>query len=138
MKMEWKITVASVAGCLAAFAFGTDPLQIRWLYVLLFAVLADLLYGGWIAVEQKKFTRQEFFKGFRKKVGLFILIGLAHQLDDLGIVAGIVSIQTATTFGLIAAETASVVAKIRIGGTPIPIVIANAINKLRDKATGEG
>ena len=73
-------------------------------------------------------------RGIAKKVGFFVLVSVAHLLDKgTGMQAPI--LQTATIWFLVANEGISISENLGEIGVPIPAVITNALDRLKEGDT---
>lgn len=132
--MEKLITwVLSTLTGIAFFLYGNNPVAIQWLYILISLVVADLVFGSLNAVSEKKFTRRILLDGVKRKLGELFIIAIGHLLDTMNVVQGAINLQQATTGFLIAYEAMSVLSQIKVGGTPIPSIIPEAIKKMLGK-----
>lgn len=72
--------------------------------------------------------------GLCKKVGTFLLVLVAHQLDKA---VGLNFVRTATIIGFIVNELISIVENAGLMGLPVPTALAKAIEVLKTKAEKE-
>lgn len=108
------------------------------LKTLLLLILIDLICGLITAAVFKKspktdsggLSSNEMRKGVFKKVGILIIVAVAHQIDLL---LHIEYIMYAVEISLIIEEILSIVENIGLMGIPIPSVIASAIDLLNKK-----
>lgn len=108
------------------------------LKTLLLLILIDLICGLITAAVFKKspktdsggLSSNEMRKGVFKKVGILIIVVVAHQIDLL---LHIEYIMYAVEISLIIEEILSIVENIGLMGIPIPTVIASAIDLLNKK-----
>lgn len=108
------------------------------LKTLLLLILIDLICGLITAAVFKKspktdsggLSSNEMRKGVFKKVGILIIVVVAHQIDLL---LHIDYIMYAVKISLIIEEILSIVENIGLMGIPIPSVIASAIDLLNKK-----
>lgn len=108
------------------------------LKTLLLLILIDLICGLITAAVFKKspktdsggLSSNEMRKGVFKKVGILIIVVVAHQIDLL---LHIEYIMYAVEISLIIEEILSIVENIGLMGIPIPSVIASAIDLLNKK-----
>lgn len=107
--------------------------------ILLICMIIDFLFGVCIALFFKNSPKTktgaadswEMFKGLCKKIGMFGIVAVAHQID---LTLGINYIMTMTLYGFIASEALSIVENAGIMGIIKSQVLINAINILKDKA----
>src|SRR5690606_4744017 len=103
--------------------------------VLLAFVVADYLTGVAAAAVEGKLNSAIGFKGIAKKVGVFLVVAVAHLADT---VLGDQSlIMDAAIFWYLANELLSITENAGRIGVPIPPVIARAVEVLRGKGEAE-
>lgn len=109
---------------------------------LLILMGTDIIMGFLLAAIWKKSGKSEtgavnsisMWKGLCRKGGSLLIVLVAHQLD---IVIGVEYIRTAVIIAFIADETISIIENAGLMGVPIPTVITNAIEVLKNKSTRE-
>lgn len=123
--------------CKAMFAVGATLLQFvfgGWslpLQILTAFIVIDYLSGIVAAFIDKRLDSRVGVRGIARKVGLLILVAVAHLLDvGTGMEAPI--LQTATTWFLIANEGISITENLGEIGVPIPKSLQEALRRLRD------
>ncbi len=126
-KTLWQSCFA-VGATLLQFLFGgwSLPLQILTAFIVI-----DYLSGIVAAFIGKRLDSRVGVRGIARKVGLLILVAVAHLLDvGTGMEAPI--LQTATTWFLIANEGISITENLGEIGVPIPKSLQEALRRLRD------
>jgi len=119
--------VAALGAVLSYLYGGWNAL----LGVLLAFVVADYLTGVAAAAVEGKLNSAIGFKGIAKKVGVFLVVAVAHLADT---VLGDQSlIMDAAIFWYLANELLSITENAGRIGVPIPPVIARAVEVLRGK-----
>ncbi len=123
--------------CKAMFAVGATLLQFLFggwslpLQILTAFIVIDYLSGIVAAFIDKRLDSRVGVRGIARKVGLLILVAVAHLLDvGTGMEAPI--LQTATTWFLIANEGISITENLGEIGVPIPKSLQEALRRLRD------
>lgn len=97
------------------------------------------LWGKSTKTESGHFLTQVAFKGLLKKAVEMLVILVAVQLDKaIGDGAGHTMFRSAAEFFYIATEGMSIIENAGLLGVPIPKIIKNALEALRDKGDGEG
>lgn len=125
-------SLVAVGGAALSYLYG------GWnalLGVLLAFVVADYLTGVAAAAVEGKLNSAIGFKGIAKKVGVFLVVAVAHLADT---VLGDQSlIMDAAIFWYLANELLSITENAGRIGVPIPPVIARAVEVLRGKGEAE-
>ena len=104
-KAIWSMIQAAltvVGGWIGWFLGGLDGL----VYALLAFVVIDYITGVMCAIADKKLSSEIGFRGIFKKVLIFIMVGLAHILDERVIGTGS-TLRTAIIFFYISNEGVS-------------------------------
>lgn len=97
------------------------------------------LWGKSTKTESGHFLTQVAFKGLLKKAVEMLVILVAVQLDKaIGDGTGHTMFRSAAEFFYIATEGMSIIENAGLLGVPIPKIIKNALEALRDKGDGEG
>lgn len=118
--------IVGLGGGLASFLFGGWSALIQTL--LLFVVL-DYVFAVIVATAHGKLNSKIGFKGIAKKVAIFILVAVAHQVD---LVIGDGSfVQDAVIFFYIANELLSILETVAKTDLPIPNVLKKAVDTLK-------
>ena len=125
-KTTWQLICAFGATTLH-FLFGgwTLPLQTLVAFVVL-----DYLCGVWAAFTRKELDSAIGAKGIAKKVGFFVLVAIAHLLDQMAGMGAPV-LKTATIWFLLANEGLSILENLGEIGVPIPETLQDALRRLK-------
>ena len=129
MKELWntaQVIFAAIGGWLGYFLGGCDGLLIA----LVVFVVVDYLTGVMCAVSDKKLSSEVGFKGICRKVLLFVLVGVAHTLDETMLGSGS-ALRTATILFYLSNEGLSIVENAARMGLPIPDRLQEALKQLR-------
>lgn len=124
---------AAVFGGLTSFLFG------GWsslLTALLFFVAVDYVSGVLAAWKERQLSSQEGFWGIAKKVGVFVVIAVAHHLDQSFGTGDIM--RDAAIWFYMANEALSILENLGRLGVPIPPMIQKGVKVLSEKANGQG
>ena len=135
MKEFWntiQIIFTGVGGWLGYFLGGCDGL----LYALVVFVVVDYITGVMCAINNKTLSSPVGFKGIRRKVLIFLLVGIANVLDVQVIGTGSV-LRTAVIFFYISNEGISLLENAGHLGLPIPEKIKVVLEQLHDRAEKE-
>lgn len=127
MDNVWKFVVA-LAGVAVTYLFG------GWstlLGILLTFVIIDYLMGVIAAAKEGKLKSQVGLVGIAKKVFIFAIIAVAHQIDT--ILGESHLFRDATIFFYIANELISIIENAGRIGLPLPEPIRNAVEILRKR-----
>ena len=122
-------TVIAVIGSLSAYLWG------GWsalLGILLAFVVIDYITGVLAAGHEGKLNSAVGFKGIGKKIGIFVLVAIAH-LVDMALGDGTL-IRDAAIFFYIANELLSIIENAGVLGVPIPDILLRAVEILKGKA----
>ena len=114
------------------FAYGNDPINTLWLYILLSTIVLDMIFAILNAIIDGTFKRKILLIGLRTKLGEMVLIAIAHWLDMMNITQNSINLQKTVTGALVFYELLSLLAKIKVGGTPIPKILINTIQNWKD------
>lgn len=131
MKEIWNIIqviIAAVGGGIGYFLGGCDGL----IYALAIFVAADYITGVMCAIVNKRLSSEIGFKGICKKLLIFILVGIAHILDEKIIGDGSI-IRTAAVFFYISNEGISIMENAAALGLPIPEKLAAVLRQLNEE-----
>ncbi|OPX88130.1 MAG: Holin family protein [Pelotomaculum sp. PtaB.Bin104] len=124
-------TIIAVGGGTASYFFGGWSVLLG---VLLAFVAADYVTGMMAAGVEGKLSSSVGLKGIAKKVGIFILVAVAHLVDTALGNAHI--FRDATIFFYLANELLSIIENTGRIGLPVPEVIQQAVEVLRGKGSG--
>ena len=135
LKYFFSSSVALAWSFFIKFLFGTVNNELNTLLLfILIDLITGLIVAGVFKKSQKTFTgslkSSEMTKGICKKIGIILLVVIAHYID---ITLNISYIMYATEVALILEETLSIIENIGLMGVPIPSVIANSIDLLNKK-----
>lgn len=136
MKEFWnlcQLALTAAGGWLGYFLGGCDGLLIA----LVVFVAADYLTGVMCAVSDKRLSSAVGFKGIRRKVVIFVLVGIAHMIDVNAIAAGSV-LRTAVIFFYLSNEGVSLLENAGHLGLPIPEKLKAVLEQLHDRAEKDG
>ncbi|MDT2269207.1 phage holin family protein [Paenibacillus larvae] len=125
-----KTGVASVGG-LTSFLFGGWPMLLQ---VLLVMVIVDYATGLMAAGTQGGLKSEVGLKGIARKVFIFFIVAVAHQIDL--ILGNQHMIRDATLFFYVANELLSIIENGGRLGVPLPDVIKQAVGVLKGKTEG--
>jgi len=126
--------LVAIGGSALTWAFGGWT---QTMGVLLLLVVADYLSGlAAAAVESGKeggkgLSSRVGYVGVIKKLGIFLIVAMAHQLD--GILGGAHALRDAAIFFYMANELISVVENAGRVGLPLPPVVLKVIEVLKKK-----
>lgn len=129
-------TAFAAAGAAAVWLFGGWDAVMT---ILVSVVALDYVSGVLRAAIEGRLSSAVGAKGIARKVGFFLLV-VAAAVADRAIGAEEPVIRTATALFLVANELLSIVENLAAAGVPIPNVLKNAIELLREKSdrgTGE-
>ena len=122
-----QVALAAVGGWLGYFLGGCDGL----IYALVIFVAADYITGVMYAAVNRRLPSEIGFKGICKKVLIFILVGIAHILDEYIIGNGSI-LRTAAIFFYLSNEGISVLENAAKLGLPVPEKLRAALHQLND------
>lgn len=131
MKEIWNIIqviIAAVGGGIGYFLGGFDGL----IYALAIFVAADYITGVMCVIVNKRLSSEIGFKGICKKLLIFILVGIAHILDEKIIGDGSI-IRTAAVFFYISNEGISIMENAAALVLPIPEKLAAVLRQLNEE-----
>lgn len=119
--------IGAVGGAVGWFLGGFD------LFLILLAAFAviDYVSGVVAAFCNKTLSSSVGFRGIAKKVFIFFLVGMAHVIDVCVLGQGAV-LRTAVIFFYAANEGVSIVENCALMNIPVPEVLKNALEKMRD------
>lgn len=125
-------TVVAVGGAIASFFFG------GWsslLTILLTFVTFDYVTGFAAAAKEGKLNSEVGWWGIAKKVGIFVIVAVAHLVDQA--LGDAHLFRDAAIFFFLANELLSMIENAGRIGVPIPPVMQRAVEVLRGKSDGE-
>lgn len=123
----------AAGGAAAAYLFGGWDQSMA---ILPFFVVADYITGFIAGAVEGKLNSEVGFKGIFKKVLIFAVVAIAHQID---IFTGSDSqmIMSATVAFYIWNELLSILENVGRTGLPLPDVLLRAVEVLRGKGEGK-
>ena len=124
--------IAAFGGGLGWFLGGCDG----FLYALLVFVVLDYITGIMCAVLDKQLSSAVGFRGIFKKVLIFLMVGIAHILDEQIIGTGS-ALRTAVIFFYLSNEGISFLENAARIGLPIPEKIKTVLGQLHNRAEQE-
>ena len=122
------ITLAALGTAASALLGGWD----MWLQVLVYFVIADYLTGVLAAFCLKKLSSEVGARGIAKKVFIFLLVGIAYQIDML---AGTELVRAAVCAFYIGIEGLSVLENAGKLGIPLPEVLTSALEQMQNRGS---
>ena len=122
------ITMAALGTAASALLGGWD----MWLQVLVYFVIADYLTGVLAAFCLKKLSSEVGARGIAKKVFIFLLVGIAYQIDML---AGTELVRVAVCAFYIGIEGLSILENAGKLGIPLPEVLTSALEQMQNRGT---
>lgn len=131
MKEGYRSTVA-VLGAAASYLLG------GWsalLSILLVFVATDYVTGFVAAALEGKLSSAVGYRGIAKKIGIFVLVAMAHLVDSA--LGSAHFFRDACIFFYLANELLSVIENLGRIGLPIPDVIKRAVEILKGKSEGQ-
>lgn len=127
--MNWiQMIMVIVGGYLGWFVGGIDG----FMYALISMVLLDYLTGVMCAILEKRLSSSIGYRGIFKKLSIFIMVAVAHIIDDQIIGDGSV-LRTAVIFFYCANEGISLLENASKIGLPIPEKIKEVLVKLNEQ-----
>jgi len=135
MNWEWTMKgAATAAGAVAGYLWG------GWgqaMGILLFFVAADYLTGFIAAGIEGKLNSEVGLKGIAKKVLIFAVVAVAHQVDQFAGNGAHIVRDAAIAF-YVWNEALSIMENIGRTGLPFPDALKRAIEVLRGKGNDNG
>ena len=135
--------ISGLAGAVISFFVGLPPI----IWILVGVESMDYITGlicGFMGVSPKTETgglsSNAAFKGLLKKVLILLVVGLAALVDmAVGQIANIefVAVTGATCLWFVASEGLSVLENAAAMGVPIPKILMNALEIIRQQGTGK-
>jgi toxin secretion/phage lysis holin len=122
------ITLAALGTAASALLGGWD----MWLQVLVYFVIADYLTGVLAAFCLKKLSSEVGARGIAKKVFIFLLVGIAYQIDML---AGTELVRVAVCAFYIGIEGLSILENAGKLGIPLPEVLTSALEQMQNRGS---
>ena len=127
--MENAIKIAvGIGGGLASYLFGGWSVLLQTLVVF---IVLDYVFAIVVAATHGELNSKKGFKGIAKKVGILVLVAVAHQVDS---VLGDGSlVRDSVIFFYIANELLSILETVGRTNLPIPNVLRKAVESLKSK-----
>jgi len=132
MKELWnttKLIFASIGAAIGWFEGGAD----NFIYALIMFTIVDYIFGVLRAIAEKKLSSRIGAKGIVKKVGMFLIVGMAHLADVYLLNEG-GALRTAIVFFYCSNEGISIVENANSLGLPIPTILKDALSQIRKKS----
>jgi len=120
-----RLYAAAIGIVIGEFLGSFDDL----LYALIAFVVADYITGVLKAITEKNLSSAIGFKGIRKKVCIFTLVGVANVLDVHIIGSGCI-LRSAVIFFYISNEGISIIENATKIGLPIPQQLQNTLLRM--------
>lgn len=128
MKNTFSVCTAGVGACISYLYGGWSTL----LGILLVFVTVDYVTGVAAAAIEGKLSSAVGLKGIAKKIFIFVIVAVAHLIDTaLGGTSSL--IRDAAIFFYMANEILSILENAGRAGVPIPPVISQAVEMLKNK-----
>jgi len=121
---------AAVAGALCNILGGWDV----WLKALVLFVILDYFSGVMAAFYEKKLSSEISYKGIVKKVFIFVLVAVAFEVDVL---AGTNAVRYAVIGFYVATEGLSILENAGRSGLPLPEILLDALERMKEQKTGK-
>jgi len=132
MKEIWnwiQLAIAAIGGGLGWFLGGFDGV----LYTLVAFVVADYISGILRASYEKRLSSRIGAQGIVKKIGVFVMVGVAHLMDT-HLLGGAAALRTAILFFYISNEGISVLENLSAVGLKIPRQLKDILAQLHGKS----
>lgn len=133
--MKWENAFSSVVafgGAIASYLFGGWSLLLT---ILLTFVIFDYMTGVAAAAKEGKLNSETGMWGIVRKVGIFVIVAVAHLVDRA--LGDAHLFRDAAIFFFLSNELLSVIENLGRVGVPIPPAIQRAVEVLRGKSEGE-
>ena len=128
MENVYKFSMTALGGIIGYLWGGWNAL----LGILLAFVIIDYITGFIAAGAEGKLSSEVGFKGIAKKILIFVLVAVAHLLDEA--LGGNNDIfRDAVIFFYLANELLSIIENSGRAGLPVPDVLRNAVEILKGK-----
>jgi len=128
--------IVAAAGTAVSYLLGGFDALLEALAVL---VVADVLTGVLAAAVARDLDSGEMFRGTARKVLMFVLIAVAHQLDQvLGLGGDQPLLRTATIWFFVAHEGLSILENAGKAGLPLPGALTSALRRLQQNSGAGG
>ena len=127
-----QIFITALGGFLGWYLGGSDGLLIT----LVVFVCIDYITGVMCAISDRTLSSAVGFRGIFKKVLIFLMVGIAHILDEQIIGSGS-ALRTAVIFFYLSNEGISFLENAARIGLPIPEKIKTVLGQLHNRAEQE-
>lgn len=121
-----------IGGWLGFYLGGMDGL----LLALVIFVVTDYITGVMCAISDQKLSSSVGFKGIFRKILIFMLVGIANELDQHIVGSGNM-IRTAVIFFYLSNEGISLLENATYLGLPVPEKLKQVLHQLHDKEREE-
>lgn len=127
--MTWVKAALAAIGTAATYLLGGwDAVMVA----LVVMVVIDYVAGVMSAFVDKRLDSSVGARGIARKVGMFLLVAVAHLIDQsAGLDAPI--LRTVTIWFLIANEGLSITENLAALGVPVPGAVTQALERLRER-----
>ena len=139
---RWRATFCGTAGAVGSLLASLFGGWSSDLSTLVICMAVDFLTGLIAAALCKSgktdsggLSSSVGFKGIAKKVGIMLLVLIAHRID---LVLGTNYIKTAAVIAFIVNEVISIVENAGLIGVPMPAIFKKAVDLLKGKADEDG
>lgn len=122
-------SIWTVLGGIAGYIWGDWD---GFIITLLVFIVMDYITGVANAIAHKKLSSAVGFKGIAGKVGILLLVGVAHLLD-MNILGGTPVARTMVIFFYLANEGISILENLGALGLPIPEKLREILEQLKKK-----
>lgn len=122
-----KIAVG-IGGGLASYLFGGWSVLLQTLVVF---IALDYVFAIVVAATNGELNSKKGFKGIAKKVGILVLVAVAHQVDS--VLGNDSLIRDSVIFFYIANELLSILETVGKTNLPIPNALRKAVETLNSK-----
>jgi len=127
-------TIIATTGTILTHLMGGWDQGIKILGLL---IIIDYITGVLVGINKGNLSSEVGWRGIIKKAGIFFVIILAHQLDTIALSDGPI-FKTMACFFYIANEGISITENIAGLGVPLPNVIIEALENLKEANEGSG
>ena len=128
------LILGGMSAVLSFFIYLLGGLDIA-LECLLIAIVVDYISGMIKAYTTKTLSSRIGYKGVLKKVGIIAIVTLSVLLDRITGEHG--AIRTLVIYYFVANEGLSILENLAAAGVPIPEVISNTLQNLKNKKEGK-
>lgn len=128
------LILGGMSAVLSFFIYLLGGLDIA-LECLLIAIVVDYISGMIKAYTTKTLSSRIGYKGILKKVGIIAIVTLSVLLDRITGEHG--AIRTLVIYYFVANEGLSILENLAASGVPVPEVISNTLQNLKNKKEGK-